>query len=186
MAAIPPPLTGPLHREPAGARRRGDSVTVSPICEFTDKPAWHQQLATILNPRSVTLRHNTGVILNHVGTTRGNAAMLYKSVRRDLAVVVVSLSVLCCALGADKTTDTADRNAQVAITPRVRPREGAPEPPIAPNIRVDKQLVLINVTVTDPLNRFVTGLEKEHFRLFEDKVEQQVQTFSSEDAPLSI
>src|SRR6201996_3045296 len=54
------------------------------------------------------------------------------------------------------------------------------------NIRVDKTLVLINVTVTDPLNRFVTGLEKEHFRLFEDKIEQTITQFSSEDAPISI
>ncbi|MGC2661290.1 MAG: VWA domain-containing protein [Bryobacteraceae bacterium] len=54
------------------------------------------------------------------------------------------------------------------------------------NIRVNKTLVLINVTVTDPLNRFVTGLEKEHFRLYEDKIEQQILTFSSEDAPISI
>jgi len=54
------------------------------------------------------------------------------------------------------------------------------------NIRIDKTLVLINVTVTDPLNRFVTGLEKEHFRLFEDKIEQTITQFSSEDAPISI
>lgn len=54
------------------------------------------------------------------------------------------------------------------------------------NIRVNKTLVLINVTVTDPLNRFVTGLEREHFRLYEDKVEQQITDFSSDDAPISI
>ena len=54
------------------------------------------------------------------------------------------------------------------------------------DIRIDKTMVLINVTVTDPLNRFVTGLEKEHFRLFEDKVEQEISQFSSEDAPISI
>ncbi|MBV9038298.1 MAG: VWA domain-containing protein, partial [Acidobacteriaceae bacterium] len=54
------------------------------------------------------------------------------------------------------------------------------------DLRVNKTLVLINVTVTDPLNRFVTGLEREHFRVFEDKVEQQISEFSSEDAPISI
>ena len=54
------------------------------------------------------------------------------------------------------------------------------------DIRINKTLVLINVSVTDPLNRFVTGLEKEHFRLFEDKVEQEISNFSSEDAPISI
>jgi len=54
------------------------------------------------------------------------------------------------------------------------------------SLRIDATVVLIPVTVTDPLNRFVTGLEKEHFRLFEDKVEQKVSHFSSEDAPVSI
>ncbi|MCL5097213.1 MAG: VWA domain-containing protein, partial [Candidatus Omnitrophica bacterium] len=54
------------------------------------------------------------------------------------------------------------------------------------NIRVDTTLVLIPVTVTDPLNRFVTGLERENFRIFEDKTEQKVVQFSSEDAPLSV
>src|SRR5262249_33367540 len=46
--------------------------------------------------------------------------------------------------------------------------------------------VLIPVTVTDPLNRFVTGLEKDNFKVFEDKKEQQISQFSSEDAPLSV
>jgi len=40
--------------------------------------------------------------------------------------------------------------------------------------------------VTDPLNRFVTGLEKENFRLLEDKSEQKISHFASEDAPLSV
>src|SRR5207302_3290361 len=54
------------------------------------------------------------------------------------------------------------------------------------NIRVDTNMVLIPVTVTDPVNRFVTGLEKENFKIFEDKKEQEISAFSSEDAPLSI
>lgn len=54
------------------------------------------------------------------------------------------------------------------------------------DIRIDSNLVLIPVTVTDPMNRFVTGLEKENFKLFEDKKEQQLTQFSSEDAPLSV
>jgi VWFA-related protein len=47
-------------------------------------------------------------------------------------------------------------------------------------------LVLIPVTVTDPLNRFVTGLEKENFKLTEDNLPQEVSQFSTEDAPLSV
>jgi Ca-activated chloride channel homolog len=64
----------------------------------------------------------------------------------------------------------------------------APAPPRGPDrgIRVDVDLALVNVTVTDPFNRLVTGLEKENFRVFEDNVEQEVVHFSSEDVPISI
>ena len=47
-------------------------------------------------------------------------------------------------------------------------------------------MTLVNLTVTDPLDRLVTGLEKEHFRVFEDGTEQEVLTLSSEDVPVSI
>jgi hypothetical protein len=60
------------------------------------------------------------------------------------------------------------------------------EPRSKPSIRVDSNLVLIPVTVTDPLNRFVTGLERENFKVFEDKLPQEISQFSSEDAPLSV
>ena len=73
----------------------------------------------------------------------------------------------------------------VSITPRPKPGEPAVVQPRA-NIRVDTNVVLIPVTVTDPLNRFVTGLEQESFKVFEDKIEQKLVSFGSEDAPLSI
>jgi Ca-activated chloride channel homolog len=53
-------------------------------------------------------------------------------------------------------------------------------------IKVDVSLALVNVTVTDPLNRLVTGLEKENFRVYEDGTEQEIVTLSSEDVPVSI
>jgi len=53
-------------------------------------------------------------------------------------------------------------------------------------IRTEVSLALINVTVTDPLGRLVTGLEKESFRVFEDGVEKEIVTLSSEDVPVSI
>jgi len=52
--------------------------------------------------------------------------------------------------------------------------------------RADSTLVLVPVSVTDPSNRYVLGLAKEDFHLFEDDVEQKVTHFSSEDAPLSV
>ena len=55
-----------------------------------------------------------------------------------------------------------------------------------PLFNVDTTLVLIPTTVTDPLNRFVLGLQKDDFHLYEDGVEQTIAHFSGEDAPLSI
>jgi len=53
-------------------------------------------------------------------------------------------------------------------------------------IRADVDLALVNVTVTDPYNRLVTGLDPDNFRVFEDNVEQEVVSFSAEDVPISI
>jgi VWFA-related protein len=55
-----------------------------------------------------------------------------------------------------------------------------------PSIRVNSDLVLIPVTVLDHHDQSITGLEKEHFTLFEDKVEQVITHFTCEDAPISI
>ncbi len=53
-------------------------------------------------------------------------------------------------------------------------------------VHVDVELALVNVTVTDPYSRIVTGLEADNFRVFEDNIEQEVVNFSSEDVPISI
>jgi Ca-activated chloride channel family protein len=74
---------------------------------------------------------------------------------------------------------------QANLDVRSKPGEKAELRPRS-NIRVDSTLVLIPVTVTDPMNRFVTGLEKENFKLTEDKQPQEITQFSSEDAPLSV
>jgi Ca-activated chloride channel family protein len=53
-------------------------------------------------------------------------------------------------------------------------------------IRVDVDTVRVRVSVSDSLNRFVTGLQPEHFRLFEDKVGQQLVNFTEEASPVTI
>ena len=90
--------------------------------------------------------------------------------------------LLAVALGAAQQTKDAG-GAPVATVPRAKPPE---EKGVRANIRVDSTLVLIPVTVMDPASRIVTGLEKENFRIFEEKTEQEIAQFSSEDAPLSV
>ena len=59
-------------------------------------------------------------------------------------------------------------------------------PQAATAFRADTTLVLVPVSVTDPYNRYVLGLEQQDFHIFEDDVPQIITHFSSEDAPLSI
>src|ERR1700730_15056601 len=70
-----------------------------------------------------------------------------------------------------------------------------PEPPRKPKppdlnksavIKMNVDMALVNVTVTDSFSNAVTSLNKENFKVYEDGVEQQISAFSSEDVPISI
>src|SRR2546422_6964897 len=45
-------------------------------------------------------------------------------------------------------------------------------------ISVDTNLVVLNVTITDAKERYVAGLKKENFRVFEDTIQQRITSFS--------
>ena len=77
-------------------------------------------------------------------------------------------------------------SAQVAITPRLAANAPLSVKLPAANLRIDANLVLVPVSVCDAMNRPVTGLEREHFKVFEDKVEQTVTHFAMEDEPLAV
>jgi Ca-activated chloride channel family protein len=98
--------------------------------------------------------------------------------KRQLAGTAVALM----AIGL-----TAVLHSQVNIEPRKKPgakqEEGGRR---VPNIRVDTTLILVPVSVNDPLNRPVSGLEKENFRLFEDKIEQPIVQFAMDDDPVAV
>jgi Ca-activated chloride channel family protein len=53
-------------------------------------------------------------------------------------------------------------------------------------LSADVNMVVVNVTVTDPFDRIVTGLDKENFEVFDEKVEQNIVAFSTEDSPISV
>ena len=105
------------------------------------------------------------------------------------------LALACLGVSAigQQTTDVNDVHVQ--------PRElempvEAPKPDLVASttglsarvrpLKVDVDLVLVPVTITDPMNRLVTGLEKENFQLFEGNSSQEIRSFSSEDAPVSL
>jgi Ca-activated chloride channel family protein len=53
-------------------------------------------------------------------------------------------------------------------------------------VKIDVDLVLVNAGVTDSDGRIVTGLDKDRFQIWEDRVEQQIRYFSTEYLPVSV
>jgi Ca-activated chloride channel homolog len=53
-------------------------------------------------------------------------------------------------------------------------------------LRIGTELVSVPVTVTDAYNRLVTGLDRQHFEVYEDKVKQEISFFSDDDAPVNL
>ncbi len=101
---------------------------------------------------------------------------------------VLLLITACSALPLFAQTSTEDVHVQPRVQPPA-PKESAIDPALKTHtspIKVDVDLVLVPVTITDPLNRLITGLDRENFNLFEGKEQQEIKTFSSEDAPVSI
>ena len=110
--------------------------------------------------------------------------------RRFASVLFLFAAVLLKA--QDKPADSKPLAPPATVTiPKLGSEDvthNTPSVKITPGkvIRTDVDLALVNVTVTDPYNRLVTGLEPDNFRVFEDNIEQEVVSFSAEDVPISI
>jgi Ca-activated chloride channel family protein len=112
------------------------------------------------------------------------------------------LLALCAACGlavpAMGQTDVNDvhvmpRAVQPHEAEKAKTEEVAKQSLVTPSLtahvrplKVAVDLVLVPVTITDPMNRLVTGLEKENFQLFEGSAKEDIKSFSSEDAPVSL
>ena len=92
---------------------------------------------------------------------------------RKRKTLIVATAILVAAL-------------QAIIVVYARQNEKPQTPSQNQTLKVDVDLVLVNATVTDPQNRYVTGLEQEHFQIWEDKLEQKIAYFSAEDVPISL
>ena len=66
-----------------------------------------------------------------------------------------------------------------AATPGARTQEGV-------SFRGGVELINVTATVTDDDGRFVSGLRKEDFTVFEDDVRQDVTYFSNDRVPVSL
>ena len=101
-----------------------------------------------------------------------------------LGLVTVTLwGLLFMPLPSGGEEQAAPEAPQEKDASRVTARQ--PEVHAAP-ILVDVNLVVVNVSVMDSYDRIVTGLEQSNFQVYDDKVEQQILSFSTEDSPISV
>src|SRR5262245_43294878 len=94
-------------------------------------------------------------------------------VRKNSTLIVAALLMLSVSTVVARTA--LRQSAQVAADKKP-----------GQTLKIDVDLVLVNATVTDSLNRYVSGLESPHFQIWEDKVEQKVEYFNAEDVPISV
>lgn len=115
-----------------------------------------------------------------------------------IPVLLIVLPILFSCFAFGQTVPPQDEDdplnaVHVAPPPKVAAKAD-PAIPLAvgeslrPNVefRVDTNLVLIPLTVTDPMDRLVTGLEKQNFAILEDNRPENIRTFSCDDAPVSV
>jgi Ca-activated chloride channel family protein len=97
--------------------------------------------------------------------------------------------VLACCLACATLTFAQDDFQDVHINPLPKPQTTEKREIASANMPVihkNVDLVMVPVTVTDQLNRIVTGLDQNNFRLFDGKQQQVIKHFSSEDSPVSL
>src|SRR5437868_1362789 len=77
------------------------------------------------------------------------------------------------------------------LTPEASPSPATQQPgqqgrEAGPIEIANTDLVTFTVTVTDSYGRYVSGLDKKAFKVFDDKAEQEIQYFSDDDSPVSV
>src|SRR5262245_4212164 len=90
----------------------------------------------------------------------------------------VALFTLCLA------STVSAQQTLIPASPQNSLRSRQPQP--RANMRLDMNLVLVPVTVTDSKDQPVANLAPDSFRVFEDNVEQKITGFSREDGPVSV
>ena len=107
---------------------------------------------------------------------------------------VFCFSLLLCVAGIyaqqsvpttqSQTPPKKSDEATLSQQPPVKRNEGKNQN--EPIFKSLTEVVTLSVTVTDPYSRLVTGLDRQHFEVFEDKVKQNIVFFKDEDVPVSV
>jgi Ca-activated chloride channel family protein len=111
------------------------------------------------------------------------------TIRRLLVFVIAIFLVAGILMAQGPKKDIGKDVPLPPVSPDKRggpPTKGGPQIDQAPALSIDVDVVSFDVVVTDQSGNPIGGLEKKHFRVFDDDVEQTVTNFSPTDAPLTV
>ncbi len=105
-----------------------------------------------------------------------------------LSAALLTLGLLCwmAPLRAQEEPKATDRKRPNRPELESKGPPQSPQKPKGYTIGVNVDLVVMHTSVYDKNGRFVGGLKKENFKLFEDGIAQSISMFSQEDVPVSL
>jgi Ca-activated chloride channel family protein len=99
----------------------------------------------------------------------------------------IGLSLMFCLATLVLTPPSQSQSEGPLHVPQVsQPIQGVSAETHVKPLRIDVNVVLVPVVVTDSMNHPVTGLEKQNFVLSDNGEPQEIQYFSMEDSPISV
>src|SRR3954462_3391297 len=103
---------------------------------------------------------------------------------RHLLLILVAVFLIAGITMAQGPKKDIGKNVPLPAAP---PSSKGTKPDDLPQhaLSIDVDVVSFDVVVTDQSGNPISGLEKQHFRVFDDDVEQTVSNFSPADAPLT-
>src|SRR5262249_48811817 len=106
--------------------------------------------------------------------------------------VAVALAIGIPAMSRGRPGRPIAFTNQSSANPEHRSDDGSataaesPAPQTTDKLKLESKLVNVTVTVSDAYGRFVTGLTKDNFEVFDEGVKQEISHFTDDDAPISL
>jgi Ca-activated chloride channel family protein len=121
---------------------------------------------------------------------------MYLATRYSTRTALVSLTFVVVILALAFAAKSQEK-AQEKPSPE-KPASNIPTPPSSPqkqklgteldgpSVLINTDLITLTVTVTDTYGRYVSGLNKNAFSVFDEKQPQEITFFSDDDSPVSV
>ncbi|HEX9002425.1 MAG TPA: VWA domain-containing protein [Blastocatellia bacterium] len=100
--------------------------------------------------------------------------------RRFPLFLLLAFGLALTAVNARQQDPAKQDQKQKPATPTEKQDENQGE-----TLKFETNLVVLNATITDGSDRYIRGLKREDFQIFEDKVQQKIVDFSQEETAFS-